>query len=167
MLGLGIPVVYRTAPIGDAPPAPVKQVIYESDFTADADGWINPTGTAGVSAPHTTGSGLTDTLQFTSAAPIGGSRLIYLDLSGFSVPSTETAYTVKFTFEGANLSIRALARVGDTFGSYTSIVRDNIPATYEEIITSTNPSALMIQFDDGSNYTGTAYFKDIELFYYA
>lgn len=167
MLGLGIPIIYRTAPIGDPPPAPVKQVVYQSDFTADADGWINPTGTAGVTAPHSTDSGLTDTLRFVSAVPLGGSRIISLDLSSFSVPSTETAYTVKFTFEGGNSSIRALARVGDVYGSYTSVVPEDTPATYEETITSTNPSTLTIQFNDGQDYTGTAYFKDIELFYYA
>lgn len=165
MLGLGIPVVYRTAPIGDAPPAPVKQVIYESDFTTDLDGWTDPVGIGGLDAPIDSPGGLIDAIRYVSAAPFGTDRFIRLNLSPFNIPTQETTYTVKFTFE-SNIQPRAWAKLGAEFGTFTNYVSADTPTDYSSNITATNPTTFDIHFQALNSTMENAHFKGIELFYY-
>ena len=167
MIGIGLPIIYPSFNTGDAPVAPTKQVLYESDFTSDVDGWTDVQGLGGLSSGETSNSGLTDTLEYVSAAPFPGSRFIRLDLSSLTIPATATDYTVKFSFEGI-IPIRVKAKFDFVSGTSTDIVLANTASTYEDTITATNPTLLDIEFiSSDSSYTETAFFKNIELFYYA
>ena len=169
MLGLGIPIIYRSFNTGDSVVAPI--FLYASDFTSDTDGWFDPDGIGDLSAPQSTAGGLDDTLRYVSLAPFQINRRIRLNLSSLPIPSGNKTYVVKFTFEGTASSsthkIKASASLGSNNGPFTGLIPKDTPATYHETFQSTSPNTFDINFESEFGvYTDVAYFKNIELYYY-
>ena len=163
MLGLGSSI--STASPGGA--SQTKNVVYQSDFTSDTDGWQDHIGLGGLTAPSSSTGGLTDALKYAAAISVGGSRQIRLPLSSYTLPSEETTYTIDFTFEGAiQTTVTASFSGTDALsGNYTDA---DTPDTFSVTRTATGPDFLYLTFaGTGGNYNSSIHFKNIEVYYYS